>query len=727
MTSFFSAGDGIPVWILPPVFLLGLVLAIWSYGIHRRRERTRYLIPALLRAGIILLSVVLLSDVVLSWTSVRLRKPVVKVFLDNSVSAAYHQTISSSSLTNGYREIASLLRDAARNHSADAPRVDLYSFGSEIQRIDEEDFHLDFSEPTTHLSRVVKDFEDVPGQEYLAGIVVVTDGQITMGGDPRDLAKDLDVPVHTIGIGELTPMVDIHVEKVEVPMVGVRGDAPTATVFISSVGQFRQRVHVTLNRGKKLLGSKVVMLEGRGSVRTVRFQFRLENPGTEEYRVQVSSLKDEINILNNRATFVITTLKDRFRVALLTGTPSPNTMFLKRVLRRSDGFEIDHFVKLGNRWSPPLVSFWGTNYDVIVLDNLGKNSIPGQWINDLARKLERFPAALAFVAGPDVSGGDFRVFMPLLGLEPLEAEVDPDRPYPVGFSEERFSHAIFSGAGVLSRESPSPGSLPPLRPTLLAAPVSEGVSVQAYLEGPGRIPLFTAGTVALPQAPGKVLRVVTFTSADLWQLHFKTQFTETSDFTQRWWERALSWLAKKGGDDGVYVRLNKSTYQQGETIYVSGSVLDLGQFPSEDLEVTLFLEDRETGDIRSYPLAFSPDKGWEATLFAARPGTYNYVIEAEAQGIVLGRHTGTFRVEESQIELNRVFLNEKLLKDLSEATGGVYLPWSRRLEVGKYVTFSSRVTRTARTFHVSHWLPLGIVLIVFLTAEWTVRRLFGLQ
>lgn len=219
MSSFFPAGDGIPVWILPPVFLLGLVLAGWSYGIHKSRERQRYLIPALLRAGSILIAVILLSDLVLSWTSVRLRTPVVKVFLDNSVSAAYHQTISSSSLMNGYREIASILGEAARNNPTDA-RMDLHSFGSEIQAIPQEDFQLDFSDPTTHLSQVIDRLEDVPGEEYLAGAVVVTDGQITMGGDPRELAKDLDVPVHAIGIGDLTPMVDIHVEKVEVPTVG---------------------------------------------------------------------------------------------------------------------------------------------------------------------------------------------------------------------------------------------------------------------------------------------------------------------------------------------------------------------------------------------------------------------------------------------------------------------------------------------------------------------------
>ncbi|MFQ6675782.1 MAG: hypothetical protein ACE5LH_05500 [Fidelibacterota bacterium] len=725
MSPLFSVGDGIPLWILPPVFVLGLLLAGWSYGIHRGRDRRRYLVPALLRAGTFLIVVVLLSDLVISWTSVRLRTPVVKVFFDNSVSAAYHQTVSSSSLLNGYREIATLLQKAARNHPTDA-RVDLYSFGSEVRTIPGEDFQLDFSEPTTHLSRVIKGLEKVPGQEYVAGVVMVTDGQITMGDDPREMVTDLGIPIHTIGIGELTPMVDIHVQKVDVPPVGIRGDTPTATVDISSMGQFRQRVHVTLSRGDKLLGSKVVMLEGQGSVRKVKFQFRLDDPGTGEYTVQVSTLQDEINIQNNRASFTVTTLKDRFRVALLTGTPSPNTAFLKRVLRGSNRFETDHFVRLANRWSPHLASFWGRNYDLILLDNIGKNSLPGRWIDDLGRKLSRFPSGLAFVAGPNVTG-DVEMLYPLLGLEPVALEIDRDQPYPVTLSERRFEHPIFSGAGDLFRSVPPPGSLPPLRPSLLAGPASGEVSVLAQLEGTGTVPLFTAGTVALPEAPGTVIRVATFTSSDLWQLHFKTLMTDISDFTHRWWERTLSWLVKAGGENGVYIRLNKSAYQQGETVYVSGTVLDLGQFPSEAVDVTLFLEERETGDIRSYPLTYSPGAGWETTLFAGKPGMYNYTIEAQAHGVVLGRRTGTFRVEESQIELNRVFLNEKLLRDLSETTGGVYLPWSRRGEIGTHVAFPSRVTKTARTFHVSHWIPLGIVLVVLFTGEWVVRRLLGLQ
>lgn len=688
--------------------------------------RKRYLVPLLFRIGTFLTITVLFGNLGATWTTTLRKKPLIRVFFDNSVSAAYHQSISSKSLVNGYKEIALNIKNTV-DRAPMGGQVEFYSFGSEIRPIHVDLFNFELNEPTTSLSAVVRMIEDVPLNHFLAGMVLVTDGQVTMGTDPLESARDLDVPLHVVGIGNLTPMVDIHIEKVDAPVVGVRGDMVTAETFVSSIGDIEERVHVTLSRGKKLVGSKMIALSGQGSLQTVKFRFRLEEPGSDLYRVQVAALKDEINIANNRLSFTITTLKDRYRVALVTGTASPNTSFIKRILRAGDKFQIDHFINLRKGWSLPIAMFWRTNYDLVILDNAPTLAMSQRWVNDLQGKLRRYPSALAFIPGPNVVEERAQALYPLLGLQKLGTNVNRDRHYSISFSEESKRHPIFRMRRILSEYLVSGISFPPLKPHLLAEPSMSQVSALVLFETPTRdIPLFTAGSVRQYQT-NKMIRTAAMTSKDLWQLHFRVMWADYRDFVEQWWKRTFNWLVLSSGEEESYFRLNKSTFQQGETIYVSGTLLDLEQVQSGDAQVSMIVRE-ETGETKSFPLTFSnlTDR-WEGSFLAGKPGTYHYVINAEHQGIPKGQKTGTFRVEESQIELNRVFLNQKLLFSLTQQTNGVFASWDDRLTIHENLDLQAQGMTVAQTFQLSHWIPLCVIVLLLLIGEWITRRLFGLQ
>ena len=521
-------------------------------------------------------------------------------------------------------------------------------------------------------------------------------------------------------------MVDIHIEKTDAPTVGVRGDMVTAEVSVSSLGDFRERVHVSLSNGKRLLGSKMVTLTGQGSVQTVKFGFGLEESGSQAYTIQVAALQEEINIANNRLSFSITVLKDRFTVALLTGAPSPTTSFIKRVLRMDPRFSTDHFVNHLNGWSPPTDPFWNTDYDLIILDNLPTAALSQRWLSDLVLKLERQSSALVLIPGPNVSMGKARFLYPLLGLQDFGSRVDRDQHYPISFSDNSYLHPIFNIPGSVSRSPFATISLPPLKPYLLTEPGVSQIAVLVNLQGPVPIPLFSVGSVDRPLV-GEPVRTASITTTDLWQLHFRVMRTDYADFVERWWKRTFNWLVKSGGDEETYFRLNKETFQQGETVYVSGTLIDLGQHQSESGEVTMTIQE-EQGEARSIPLTYTgPSQQWQGRFFAGKPGIYHYVIAAENRGGSAGKQTGIFIVEESQIELNRVFLNRKLLSDLSHQTGGIFLIWDDRLGIIQNLDFEPREIMLSQSVQLSHWLPLSVIALFFMMGEWISRRILGLQ
>lgn len=352
--------------------ILGTVLVFlgyYAYKIRFARGEIKNSIPFLLRSIAFLILTTVLAQLEISRTATLIKKPLVRVFFDNSVSASYHRAVSAQSLLGGYQEIVSLLKDVADRSGSNAS-VELYAFGSEVRQIEDVDLSLALSESTTRMDNLLKKSESMPSDTFLESIVLVTDGQYTAGDDPRHLSADSAVPVHTIGIGELKPMVDVRVEKVDVPAVGIQGDMVKAEIGVFSIGTEGERIHVTLSTDKELLGTKVLTLEGDGALQAVRFQFELTRLGTVPYYIHATSVADEVNIANNRSSFSITTLKDRFTVALISGAPSANTGFLKRVMDRESKLLVSHYIQIQNRWQPSISAFWRTNYDLIILDNL---------------------------------------------------------------------------------------------------------------------------------------------------------------------------------------------------------------------------------------------------------------------------------------------------------------------------------------------------------------------
>ena len=94
-----------------------------------------------------------------------------------------------------------------------------------------------------------------------------------------------------------------------------------------------------------------------------------DKTGELEYRVQVNTLPDEINIKNNKQVVPIQVLKNEYKIAMITGLPNFNTSIIKKILSKNNKFKIDHYVFQKDSYSLPLNSFWDTKYDLILFDN----------------------------------------------------------------------------------------------------------------------------------------------------------------------------------------------------------------------------------------------------------------------------------------------------------------------------------------------------------------------
>jgi len=358
------------------VFSISVLVAILAtYLSIRNHPELRWLL--ILRGISLIIALFLLLQPRFTWSETNTTELDWNFYVDNSVSIGYHPALSLQTIKS---ELSQLVFDL--NKQDVAPY--LYSFSESVSAL-ENIQSWDGKGSSTNLGSVINHI--VSNQEKLAGATIITDGQINQGLDPSQLIRKVEVPVYTLGIGESTPLVDLSIQSIDAPTVAIKGEDVRINVTINSTGDIQERVNVILYRGKRMLGSKYLQTEGFGSQTQARFLFTPSNLGENEYRVKVSTVSQEINIENNQQIFFITILKDRYMVALITGSPSFNTSVIKRYIRKYPRVELDHFVRRKNGYLPTMKSFWPRPYQLIIFDNYPVNKLSSKTQRIISKKI----------------------------------------------------------------------------------------------------------------------------------------------------------------------------------------------------------------------------------------------------------------------------------------------------------------------------------------------------
>ena len=132
--------------------------------------------------------------------------------------------------------------------------------------------------------------------------------------------------------------------------------------------------------------------------------------------------------------------------------------------------------------------------------------------------------------------------------------------------------------------------------------------------------------------------------------------------------------------------------------------------------------------INSKPLKYNHLTGiYNANVWASQSGTVNYeiIFEKSEKSHIMVR--GSFEVQESQVELNQVFLNENPLKKLADVSGGKYERWDNKNKLLQTILPSSRTEIIKYSFPLHKNIFMISLIIGLLVIEWVLRRRLGLS
>ena len=690
-----------------PLFWLILFMSLFSLILFFQKSEysKKLIILIIFRTISILILLFLLFDPRITSISSDDNELIWNIYIDRSLSMSYHSKPSVGSLVSGIDELITRL-------DKKSIPLNIFDFGSKIDT----NWHngeKNFEDISTNLGLVI-DHINQRNNDGLAGSIIITDGQANQGLDVPISDLGNIRPIHIIGVGNSNPLVDISISSINAPPVILKGENAEIEVFVSSYGIVNERVNVTLYSEEKLLGSKILTLSGEGSINTIRFMINPEKTGEIEYKVQVNVLKDEINILNNKQVLPIQVLKNKYRIAIITGAPNFNTRVIKNMLD-NDKYIIHHYYLTKNGYSSPLRKFWDTKYDLILFDNNPVINNAKEWESFLrifAKKILSQKTSFAIFIGNDIERNALSPYLNLMDLELKDPLIELGSDYNWNLSKNWNLFFPLQNNVLINKIK---YDFPPLFIDL-EIDSSNSTVLANYSISDVKIPL-------LLLAEKDPLRYMVFTSPSLHHLYYKIQDNYSQDITRHIFKPIFSWLMRTGNGEDFYFRTGKNSYQQGEKVTISGKPVRKTEIADESY-IHIFKQGEK---VNSKPMTYDSNTGsYTGTFWASTAGRLDYEIDMTYSDMSLTVSKGSLQVQESQIETNNVFLNTGPLLRLSESTNGSFQNWSDKLSViNKIDRISNKQISYRKIIMHNNWWVFFIILFL-LTFEWAYRRKIGM-
>jgi len=696
---------------------------------------------AVLRTFALALALLLLFEPVFSLGFQRSQKPTVAVLVDRSASM---------NLADSTIKRAEVVRSAFslpwRKALETRAEIAGFSFSDSLRRMNLDTLpQINFNGDGSDLGGALLAAKKLLADRHLSGAIMFTDGAQNMGENPVRVAEQFGVPIITVGIGSARGTRDVLLSDVVTNEIAYAETQLPVEVNISSLGYAGRRARLRLfeegaSAEAKVLHEQEVTLPADNTQFTSRFNMTPSKVGLNRYLVQIDTLAGELTRENNRRAFYVRVLKNKLKLWLWAGAPSPDYSFLKRTLAADLNFQLQDFVQRpdGNFYQnvsaaslvAALNRAGADDLDGVIMIDFPRRDSDRRLLDALQQQLIKKQIPLFFLNGPGVdlaSLWQFRSVLPLATTPSVTGErVVALQPDLAGLS-----HPLTRLAETPEENRRLWNELPPVFCNLFNLQPLAGSQVLAsvdnqFAERPG--PARTGMPVMLAQKSAQRKTVAIF-AYGIWRWHLLMQgIGKTPQAYETLIRNAVRWMVTAEDAKLVRITSNKEIYRGGESIELSAQIYYEDYRPREGAQVRVQLSSvGKSGQFSQDVILQDIGDGlYRATLQVLGGGEYQFRGVAEQSGQKLGEDGGRFSVEPFSLEFLSTRLNEPMLRQMAQATGGAYGP-ADSLE-----NFIARLPLTPmsryETSDLALWgrTPILFVLLLVLGIEWFVRKRQGM-
>lgn len=627
---------------------------------------------------------------------------------------------------------------------AGKPRFDLYTFGAEARAVKLsalEAGHIAFEDDTRiqhAIERVASDIGD-----ELGAIVLLSDGaEASQLGSPAQL-RGLGVRVHTVAFASEQQLVDDGIVAVKADALAFLREVAQVEVSVRSTRTPSQPLVVTLRDQGQVISEATAELDARGQGKVV-LPFTPAKLGRAVYTVSIPIAPGDAVAENNERSFLVRVTRDKLRVLLLCGAPTWDTRFLRAFLKADPAIDLITFfiLRTSNDMtmaSPEELSLIPfptdelfrehlDSFDLVIFQdfNYGPYQVAGYIprIRDYVLK----GGAFAMVGGSRSFGAGGYERTSIADILPVRmvagSNTLSDGEFQPLVNEQAARHPIVELVPNPAENQKTWAELAPLVGANRVLEAREGA--QVLLTHPKEhdakgapMPVLAVGTAGR----GRVFALAADSS---WRWSITTAGVRGDPSAyERFWDRALRWLARDPLLDPAQVETDRERYGPQAELKARVRLRDARYLPIANRAVQLAVLDG-SGSVRGQrDVQTDAEGGASAELGVPQePGAYRLVVREGKSDSALAEQG--FLVEAGGDELADPTPQPERMREIASATGASFHTIARPPALAELDRTRARALGTvvSAPFATAWFFAL---LVALFAVEWALRRAYGLR
>ena len=744
----FSLSRGYSTFFFVSVLLVCLGLIVYFY-INNARSLPRWYFAILLALRVLIIIVLLLFIFQPEVVFQRLfaSRPQMLVLVDGS------QSMSHADRETGPRigvAKTNLRQGGFLSRLDEQFSVSLYKFGASSESISRRGLRsLEADADQTDLTNACTSSLLRHRRGGVAGIILLTDGIDNSGKRPADELEALGVPIYPVGFGlrieDEEDFKNVAITSVEHDDFVPKDNTTEIKVLVDARGYGSRPIRVVFrdkDKNKELASQEVVLDTKKGAQR-VTLKYTPAEIGRINGVIEVPKFDDESRVSDNRKPVTINVTGPRIKVLYIEGVLRPEGKWLMRALQTDPNVDLLYLVRSGTgkflrRGTvknieldniPANLKTW-KQFDVVILGDVHSSLFTANQLLDLKEAILD-GRGLLLMGGVAALGPGKYAGTPVETLSPVwlgSATVGQENEeFSWELTEDGQVHPILSGA---TQFFAARGGVPEIVLQKLAGCTRVGAAKQ--------IATVLAVHPTAKDSSGKPLAVLAVQNAGSGR-----SMLVTADTTHRWylpnrglgrespyvkfWGQAVRWLAseevKRDDKPGIAAYTDKAEYEPGEKVRLMATVRDAqGQATNEAAVYVSILGPSNERTKLDLPMV-DGKLGEYRSMFQPTPGRHKAVFEAKLAGKRLGTpQTVEFTVGKPDLEMAELSLNDKLLKEIADRTGGTYCSWLGTKDLASGLAAEQDRRTEPAKFRLHHAPSFLIFFILVAAIEWYLRK-----
>lgn len=599
---------------------------------------------------------------------------------------------SSIQVSNGKKDIQSVLHQVKGNEAIrDRFNLEQYSFGSTLNTSDS----LSFSEKNTNITKALASVDDIYANTNGA-IVVLTDGNHTLGEDYGFYGKNQKLPIYPIVIGDTTRYEDVRIEQVNTNTYAFLKNKYPIEAYVSYEGTGRATTMVSILVDGKTVFRKNIELSNTANTKVVNTWLEASSVGIKNIQVKIDPLHNEKNTVNNQKVVAVEVIDEKTDIAIITDVLHPDIGALKKAIESNEQRS---------------VSIKKPNVDVKDLEDVDLFLLyqPNLSFGAIYTYIKQKKANTFTITGPKTDW-DF-----LNKVQNSYTKISYNQ-------EEEVAPTLHLGSTIFNTADFSIKDFPPLESNLGEIMITKPSEVLLTQ----RIKGVELDEPLLAIIGNDSEREAVLFGENIWKWRMQSyrndqSFKNFDDFMGK----IILYVSTTKPKERLSLEYT-SVYAGSSDAKITATYSDETFVFDANATIILKLKDTENGVSKEIPMLLR-EGYYEADVSYLSAGTYGFTATVKNEGL---SKSGSFTILDFDVEQQFLSSDYKKLNRLAENTGGVlYYPLQANI-LTKNLTEDNRFLPTQKSKQnvvslIDFKILLGLIVAV-LAAEWFIRKYNGL-